>query len=341
MKRALKSPLPLASKSGGFESNKINTQITSTDSLLKAIRDNTSSKKELNQLIDKLKLNNQGSRLPIKRLAECGNYLTFKDYYKIKKLKLTTANFCRCHLLCHRCAHYRALDNADDIRLIVEDIIKNRSNATFHFLTATVRNGKQLPECLSRLNRYKQIFMDRFRKQNVKTSITTKIQGGFWSTEITHNDKQNTWHPHIHMLVETNGDITTSQFRKEWKSISHGESFMCDAQKIDINTPEQLFKACLEISKYTLKNTQLTPELLAEAYVITKGKPYVGRFGTFRKNKLTIEPKLNNFENEPFWLYAFQWAKTKYQFVKDACNHYDNEEDFINQSTKKDINNEK
>jgi Replication protein len=296
------------------------------DRLKHAVMDNSTLKETTLQVCDKLASLRLSGHVPLYRIRECNSFLKFRNYYQIDTLKLSSANFCKVHQVCSQCARRRAMKYAKAIKDTVEILRGNHPESVFLFLTFTVRNGVHLPEAMKRLDQYMNTLMGRFKRQNVHESIMCKIYGGFYSIELTHNGT--TWHPHVHMLVEASEVIDTLQVRKEWSEISNGDSYICDARPIQFTDDQSLFNACLEVSKYTLKNTSLSPEHLLEAYINLKGKNLVNRFGSFRGKKISLLPDLDKFADQPFWEYCFNWFNRKYHFNEKASNHYDNFADY-------------
>jgi plasmid rolling circle replication initiator protein Rep len=316
MRQPLKNPDAPASNNQGSVSKVY-------DQLQAAVDAHTTRKKTTNQVCNSLEPLPMSGRIPFHRIRQCNNFLKIRNYYQSNTLKLASANFCKVHQICTQCAQRRAIKYAKAVKDTVQIIRGNRPESVFLFLTFTVRNSDDLAEAVNRLNKYTKILMNRFMRGNCKESIMNKINGGFYSVEITNNGS--TWHPHIHMLVEATEVIYTHEVRKEWETISNGDSFMCDARPIEFADDESLFNACLEVSKYTLKNTQLTPENLLHAYHTLYGRNLVNRFGSFRGKKVTLNPELEDYADQPFYEYCFNWFDTKYRFNHDAFGHYDNQ----------------
>lgn len=319
MMQALKNPDRPASTNQGSVSKVF-------DQLQAAVDAHTTRKKTTNQVCDSLQPLPLASRIPFHRIKKCNNFLKIRNYYQLNTLKLASANFCKVHQICTQCAQRRAIKYAKAVKDTVQIIRADNPQSVFLFLTFTVRNSPDLSEAIARLNKYAQTLMNRFKRGNCKDSIMQKINGGFYSVEITHNGSS--WHPHIHMLVEATEAIYTHEVRKEWETISNGDSFMCDARPIAFTDDESLFNACLEVSKYTLKNTQLSPENLLDAYLTLHGRNLVNRFGSFRGKKITLDPELQAYADQPFYEYCFNWYERVYKFNHDAFGHYDNEADY-------------
>lgn len=303
------------------------------DQLQTAVDAHTTRKKLTNQVCNSLEPLPMSSRVPFHRIRQCNNFLKIRNYYQLNTLKLASANFCKVHQICTQCAQRRAIKYAKAVKDTVQVIRAARPESVFLFLTFTVRNSDDLVEAFERLNKFTTILMNRFKRGNCKDSIMQKINGGFYSVEITNNGT--TWHPHIHMLVEATEAIYTHEVRKEWESISNGDSFMCDARPIDFTDDESLFNACLEVSKYTLKNTQLSPENLLTAYITLHGRNLVNRFGSFRGKKITLNPELEDYADQPFYEYCFNWFDTNYRFNHDAFGHYENQSDYLEKNNAK------
>lgn len=293
------------------------------DQLQSAVESYTTRKKTTHQVCDRLEPLPMSSRIPFHRIRQCNNFLKIRNYYQLNTMKLASANFCKVHQVCTICAQRRAVKYAKAVKDTVEVIRAKNPESVFLLITFTVRNSPDLQESMNRLNAYMKILMNRFKRANCADSIMNRINGGFYSVELTNNGT--TWHPHIHMLVEATEAIYTHEVRKEWETISKGDSFMCDVSPIKFTDDESLFNACLEVSKYTLKNTQLTPDNLLHAYITLKGRNLVNRFGSFRGKEVTLNPELQQYADEPFYEYCFNWLNNRYNFNHDAFGHYDNQ----------------
>jgi plasmid rolling circle replication initiator protein Rep len=266
-------------------------------------------------------------QMPLSRIRQCSDYLQFRNYYRIGKIKLSGANFCKVHQVCSQCAQRRATQYATQI---VESI-QASYNPDHHYqlITLTVRNGNDLDETLARLFRFFKILLNRYMRKNKSDSIANVMLGGVWTIEITNNGKG--WHPHIHGLIVSSSPITTKQVRREWEDISGGDSYICDSTRIDHTDKDKLWASIAEVSKYTLKNLELTPEQLLQVYLALKNKQLIRRFGILSSRKINMID-IADYANEPFVAYLLKYFASGYKL--ENAEAYENEADYNSRNPK-------
>lgn len=202
----------------------------------------------------------------VSNIRTCGNYLNF-----IKQpdgsLKLYQAYFCK-NKLCALCNWRRSMKYSWQTARIVDEAIQQEPKGRFLFLTLTVKNvpGQELNQTVSSLTKS---FDRLFKRAKVKKNMIGYLR----SVEITHNDKEDTYHPHIHVLMM----VRPSYFRSSDDYITQAEWGDMWAQSLKVDyTPmvdiravrEQgkgLRGAILETAKYPTKPIELD---LSKAHVV-------------------------------------------------------------------------
>lgn len=221
------------------------------------------------------------------QMRECFSYLKFWDYYTVGKNCLVQAYSCKKHLLCAPCAIRRAtkatlayMDRFNEINALRDDLDP-------YMLTLTVKNGSSLQERFEHLqSSMKKILKSRrnFAKRGTGFNEFCKIQGAVYSYELTHSEHG--WHPHIHIIVLLKkGDKIDfskrnpkdSKLSKDWLKVT-GDSFIVDVRPIT-GDPVEGF---IEVFKYALKFSDLSPEQTVYAYSFLRSKRLQGSFGLFR-----------------------------------------------------------
>jgi plasmid rolling circle replication initiator protein Rep len=237
-------------------------------------------KSPLHGFIDPLKLTAQ--------MKDCFNYLLFHDYYTVGQNRLIRATSCKKHLLCAPCAIRRASKSVVGYLDKFKEIMVKNDHLTPYMLTLTVRNGESLVERFNHLqNSMKKILKSRrdSARKNTGFNEFCKIEGAVYSYELTFSKKHG-WHPHIHIIVLQKKDNLIdfnpknpkeSRLSKDWARITK-DSFIVDCRPI-YGDPVQGF---IEVFKYALKFSDLTPEQTIEAYSYLQGKRLQGSFGLFR-----------------------------------------------------------
>ena len=86
-------------------------------------------------------------------------------------------------------------------------------------LTVTVKHsGDPLPEQIDFLYR-------SFVRLRARQLLKNKIQGGIWFFQVTYNSRTNTWHPHIHALLDA--DYMSHNYLKTlWEKITNGSTIV-------------------------------------------------------------------------------------------------------------------
>lgn len=124
----------------------------------------------------------------IDRTKKCGTFLRINTNGQI-----TGANFCK-NRLCPLC-QWRLSRKVYAQTRIMQDIVETLSpNSRYIFLTLTIRNVDQIEDGINTLQQGFHRFINN-------RSVKKAIQGYIKTIEITYNQKNNTWHPHIHMVL--------------------------------------------------------------------------------------------------------------------------------------------
>lgn len=235
----------------------------------------------------------------VERLLSCGEVLKFIQQ-EDGSLKLYQAYFCK-NKLCPMCNWRRSMKYSYQTSRIVDEAIKQEPKARFLFLTLTVRNvsGDDLNKTLTSLT---QSFDRLFRRAKVKKNLLGYLR----SVEVTHNEKEKTYHPHIHVLMM----IRPSYFQgkndyisqKEWGEM-WSRSLKVDYYPIvDIRVVKQSYqgieKAIVETAKYPVKpmNLDVTDkQVVDDLYQGLYRKRQLGFGGLFKSIKKQLE--LDDIEN--------------------------------------------
>ena len=214
-------------------------------------------------------------------LSGCANYLVFHNYYTVEQLRLSKVITCKRHLLCPFCAARRAAKQVEKNGDRIKKVLEENKNLIPVMITLTLKNGDDLEERISHLQKSFKKLQEKRRDANRGKTETefTKVTGSMFSYEVT--NKGNGWHPHIHMIALLDDYIDQGKLSREWKAITK-DSKIVDIRKITSKTSNNLdiSDALLEVFKYAVKFHDLDLELTWEAYRTLKGKRLLGSFGT-------------------------------------------------------------
>ncbi|MGX7776556.1 protein rep [Streptococcus pluranimalium] len=169
-------------------------------------------------------------------------------------------------------------------------------------MTLTVRNvsGDDLNETLSQLT---QAFNRLFKYKKVQKNMLGYLR----SVEVTHNEKEKTYHPHIHVLMM----IRPSYFQgkndyisqKEWSEMWSRSLKVNYFPIVDIRVVKQSYqgieKAIVETAKYPVKPMDLDitdKQVVDDLYQGLYRKRQLGFGGLFKIIKKQLE--LDDIEND-------------------------------------------
>lgn len=197
----------------------------------------------------------------VERVISCGDTLQFIQNQD-GNLKLYQAYFCK-NKLCPMCNWRRSMKYSYQTSRIVDEAIKQSPKGRFLFLTLTVKNveGEALNSTISQLTKS----FDRLFK---RAKVQRNLLGYLRSVEVTHNENNKTYHPHIHVLMMVRPSYFQSKkdyiTQKEWSDM-WSQSLKVDyAPMVDIRTVKEKGKgmrgAILETAKYPTKPIKLDVE---------------------------------------------------------------------------------
>ena len=251
------------------------------------------------------------------RIADCGNYLVFNHYHTVDEVRLSQASFCKTHLLCPLCAIRRG---AKQVKAYLDklDVIRTQNpELKPYMLTLTVKNGHDLEERFEHLTKSVKKLLER-RRDAIKgkwSSELEKCRGGVFSYELTYSEHG--WHPHVHMVVlqDENDSIDFDPYKpkesglsKEWLTITR-DSFIVDIRPIT-GDPVDGF---IEVFKYALKFSDLTPHQNLNAYLTLKGRRLTGSFGAFWGVKVPDEMTDELLDDLPYVRLFYRYLGSRYQ----------------------------
>lgn len=239
------------------------------------------------------------------RLDRCGEWLRFRHYHTVDRVRLTEAKFCQQHMLCQLCAIRRA---AKQLGAYLDRLAVLQADGQAHrlaLMTYTVRNGPDLCERIEHLRRGLRTLSERrraIRKGNRGQSEWGAISGAVGTLEVTNRGRG--WHPHAHMIVALDRWLDQSALSAEWKAVT-GDSFVVGISRLDPAVP--VAKSFAEVFKYALKFGDLSPAQIWAAAEALARQRLLFSLGCFRgvevPDDLTDEP----LDGLPYieWLYRY------------------------------------
>jgi len=240
------------------------------------------------------------------RLKKCGSYLGFKNYYTIGRVRLTTASFCKSHLICPLCAIRRGAKTLKSYTDRFHIIKKENPQLKLSMVTLTVKNGEDLEERYLHLKKSVETLLMWRRKalkgvRGYKTEFS-KAKGLVGAYEVTNKEKG--WHPHVHMMVLHEKSFSYTELQEDWKRIT-GDSHVLNVTPAQ--NPKNPVKDFMEVFKYCVKFGELTVEQNFEVLKVFSGKRLLFSAGLFRGVKVPESLLDEELDDLPYIEYFYRY----------------------------------
>lgn len=211
-----------------------------------------------------------------RRVLGCGDYLVFRHYWTVDKVKLHGARLCMKHLLCPLCAIRRGSKALKAYADRYEVIKAEKPELQPFLVTLTVKDGSDLRERFKHLHKAQYELWKR--KSRGRGSVLDGVEGAVWSYEIKRGTGSGLWHPHLHMIALARTQPDAFELGAEWKNIT-GDSFIVHVTPID---QEDHISGFMEVFKYAVKFSDQPPEDTVHAWLTLATKRLLGSAGCFR-----------------------------------------------------------
>jgi hypothetical protein len=249
-------------------------------------------------------------------LATCGDYLHFREYFTVGKVRLHNANFCKQHLVCPLCAIRRGCKALRAYLTRFQVIQEERSDLRPYLITLTVKNGDDLDERQAHLTKSLRRLMHHRRDFNAGTrgapyTELCKAEAAVYTLELT--NKGNGWHPHCHMIVLAVYPPSQSALSAEWHKIT-GDSMIVDCRPIT-GDPSEGFQ---EVFKYAVKFSDLSLQDNWHAAQSLKGKRLLNSFGLFRGVEIPESLLDEPLDSLPYWDRFYRYFEDGYRFTGES-----------------------
>jgi hypothetical protein len=259
-----------------------------------------------------------------RKLRQCGNYLVFRHYYSVDKLRLHAAFFCKKHLVCPLCAIRRGAKSLDAYLKKLDTVLAENPGLKAYMVTVTVLNGESLIERFNHLRKAMKA-MTQARRDYLKSPLNrrhvefAKAHGGVYSIEVKRGTNSNLWHPHSHMIWLCYEEPNVENLSKEWYQWT-GDSHMVHSRPFD--DQNNVVSGFLEVFKYALKFSELTLQDNWQAFKDLSEKRLVDSFGLLRgvivSEDLTDEPILDDL---PYIELFYQWLGSSNYSLSKTRTH--------------------
>lgn len=210
------------------------------------------------------------------RVTACGDYLLFRHFFTVDKVKLHAAQFCKKHLLCPLCAIRRGAKALAAYLARFEVIKAQRPELRAWLVTLTVKDGDDLAERFRHLHKAQHELWKR--KHRGRGCVLDGVDGAVWSYEVKRGNGSGLWHPHLHMIALAEIQPDAERLSREWHEIT-GDSFIVDVRPISQDDPDSGF---IEVFKYAVKFSDQEPADTVHAWQTLRGKRLLASSGCFR-----------------------------------------------------------
>ena len=256
-----------------------------------------------------------------RRLDTCYDYLLFKDYRNLNKIRLGATHSCQVHLLCPMCAIVRAAKQVQLYEAKFKELKRKNPKLSIYYVVLTVKNGIDLLERYEHLKNSLKILTSRRQdaiiaksgkksKNYALNSVFANVSAGAYSIEVKKGENSNEWHPHANLLLLSEDRILESEIKAEWKSITKDSKIAyCQVKNDDDKT------VFVEIFKYALKFSEMDFDDNFTAWDSLKGRRLMGTFGDFRGLDIEKEDTEIALKDEPYieLFYKYQSESQKYK----------------------------
>lgn len=250
-----------------------------------------------------------------KRVASCADYLSFRHYFTVDKVRLHAASLCMKHLLCPLCAIRRG---AKALGAYSDRYKVNRAkNPRLRpwMVTLTVKDGPDLFERFNHLQRsQRELWM---RKSRGRGSVLDGVHGAVWSYELKRGEGSGLWHPHLHMIALAESSPSALDLANEWHNIT-GDSYIVDVRPIEHDDGDGHVNGFLEVFKYAVKFSDQDPADTVHAWLTLKGRNLIGSAGCFRGVEIPESLLDEPLEGLPFVEYFFRYSAGSYSMPVGA-----------------------
>lgn len=198
-----------------------------------------------------------GQKKKASYLRNCSSTPTFYIDKTTKQKKLLFNFFCR-QRMCPLCSWQRAKKTFGNIFSIITE--PEFKDLEYIFITLTIKNCKS-----EDLQNNLDMMFSGWRKLTAskKAFFRKSFEGCFRALEITYNKKENTYHPHFHILVAVKKDyfkktnkkyISQEKLILQWRKVCNLDySPNVDVRKVKVKNK----KVVAEVAKYTVKSADI------------------------------------------------------------------------------------
>lgn len=253
------------------------------------------------------------------KLAECGTWLLFREYFDHpdKPVKLAGGCFCQQHMLCDFCASRRSARFCQTLNSKLVEVLRSNPNQTPYGVTLTIRTRDDLAEArdvlLGGFSKLMQRRRDALKGRN--DSVMGLMGGGFVNAECKLSKGE--WHYHLHGIWVSDAIDRYvpiwERLKREWAKIVNQDHANVYFKPLSRDPVEGWLPSVREMCKYTVKaDNEMTHAERWSAFKTLFGVRALRTFGSFRNVKL---PEL--LTDDLAALDAYQFRELWYRYLDD------------------------
>lgn len=222
------------------------------------------------------------------RLQQCGNFLSFQTNKNKTAFLLSGGNFCK-NRFCPVCSWLKAKKTAFELLELLK-VVELQEKKKFLFITLTAKNvpGNKLADEITDYNKAFKRLTDLKRIRSFNKGCIRKL-------EVTYNEKENTFHPHFHVIMAVNSSYFTSRdylskrkLLELWQQCKRDDSItQVDIKPVKMNSIYEI----MEMATYSAKTSDLlqSQELFDVFYKALRGRQLLTFTEIFKEYKKKIE----------------------------------------------------
>jgi plasmid rolling circle replication initiator protein Rep len=284
-----------------------------------AVNDEYKNKKILNKkFVEFGGVTNVMTNKTIERVETCSDYMKFLETLNHDERKCVQAFRCG-KRGCPICDFARSRKDSGKISVVMQHL-KNEYDYEFLFLTLTARNVSA-----DNLNQEIKDYSDSYKRLIETKEVKQMMKGSVRKLEVTYNAEDDTYHPHLHIIIAVNKSYFTDRtyikqqrWLELWRRSKRDESItQVHIQKLKENAGKEVH----EIAKYSAKHSDMleNEDVFYTLFTSLKGKrllTYQGKFKEVAKmyDQDLLDDLIEKDETNYVWQVEYLWNSNSTQY---------------------------
>lgn len=273
-------------------------------------------KAKMKDFLEKIK-NKVSEKMSLK-IFECGDIVGFLKS-KGEKIRLHGGNFCN-NRFCPLCS-WRKAKKDGYLLMLLFSVVQKIHKKELIFLTLTA------PNVVSELLESEiKDFNKAFKRLSETKDFKNICKGYIRKLEVTYNAKEDTYHPHFHVVIAVNKNYFTKNYinQKKWLEMWQVAKRNPKITQVDIRKAKlDDMKGVYEMATYSAKASDylFSEDTFDTFYNALKGKQLITFNGLFKEILKEIKDGKHSellesdgeIYNKQLW---FNWIKEKYELFR-------------------------